>query len=73
MRAEGKYIQWKTRLTFLKLTFRNRWQSGVLEKTMKSTCPSNELFLYNDHQDASGDSVVGDFPFVFIADPLAGH
>ena len=44
-RAEGKYIQWKTRLTPMKLTFRNRWQSRVLEKKMKSTRPSNELLF----------------------------
>ena len=41
-KAEGKYIKWKTRLTTMKLTLRNRWQSGVLEKTMKSTRPANE-------------------------------
>ena len=26
---------------------------------MKSTCPSNEFCFHDDHQDASGDSVVG--------------
>ena len=60
-RAQGKYIQWKTRLTSTKLTWRNRWQSGVSEMTMKSTRPSNEFFslMHAGYQDASGDSVVG--------------
>ena len=41
-RAEGKYNRRKTRLTSVRLTLQNRWQSGVLEKTMKIACPSNE-------------------------------
>ena len=40
--GKGKYTKWKTRSTSMKLTFRNRWQSVVLEKTMKITCQSNE-------------------------------
>ena len=60
-KTEGKYIQWKTRLTSTKLTSRNRWLSGALRRT--STCSSNEFFfLHHDHQDARDDSVVG-MPF----------